>query len=262
MSQRLAHAYATDRPTQRRDGEFHACFIDLTQAFDRVSWDLLWQALRVSGAPEKLIQVIRALYNQSQIQLHTGPTETPQDPFHPTAGVRQGCVLSPPLFVLMFDFIIRSAMRGTNRLPECANWPVLGGALLALLGYADGIVLLARNMPTLRKRMQLVEEACTRAGMLVSTKTKLLHVNAPPVGHPALALRHFTIEEVTSFAYLGSEVNPGLDLEATVKDRLAKADSAFAQLRHIWDAHTPNSEPRVPRRPSPSPRNSLAHQGP
>jgi hypothetical protein len=44
---------------QTQTGQLHTCFIDLTQAFDRVSWDLLWHALRISGTPEPLITMIR-----------------------------------------------------------------------------------------------------------------------------------------------------------------------------------------------------------
>ena len=113
------------------------------------------------------------------------------------------------------------------------------GALLALLGYADDVVLIAKNMRGLQERMALLEQTCTRAGMILSDKTKLLHVNSTPgAAHPPLQLRNFTVEQVLSFAYLGSEVNLDQDLARTIRDRLAKASAAFARLGHIWDART------------------------
>ena len=154
-----------DRYKRKRDGELHACFVDLTQAFDRVSWDLLWQALRVSGAPDKLIQIIKTVYAQSKIWIRTEPTESPQAAFEPTAGVRQGCVLLSTLFILMFDFIIRAAMHGCNQLAERVNW--LGGVLLALLGYADDVVLIARISSS--SKTPAPEAGCTSAQRLDSS---------------------------------------------------------------------------------------------
>ena len=123
----FAYRILCDKFKIGRDGVLHACCIDLTQAFDRVDWPLLWHALRISGAPDKLIRVIQELYDQSEVRLRTEHTEQSQPPFHPTAGVRQGCVLSPTLFILAFEYIIRAATRGMPRFPECVNWPVLGG---------------------------------------------------------------------------------------------------------------------------------------
>jgi hypothetical protein len=228
-----------DRFRQKRDGTLHACFIDLTQAFDRISWELLWHALHISGAPDKLVRIIRLLYETSEIHLRTDASEQPQAPFHPTTGVRQGCILSPSLFILTFEYVIRAAMEGIRRYPECTNWPALGGALLALLGYADDIVLIATKMKGLQDRMAALERTCTRAGMLVSAKTKLQHVNAPPDAvHPPLALQTFTVEAVPTFTYLGSEVTPGQDTTATVQDRLTKAAAAFSRLGPIWNTRS------------------------
>ena len=52
----------TEKLRQTQGGQLHACFIGLTQAFDLVSWELLWHALRLSGTPEPLVHVPRALY--------------------------------------------------------------------------------------------------------------------------------------------------------------------------------------------------------
>ena len=87
---------------QKRDSALHTCFIDLTQAFDSVSWDLLWHALRISGAPESIIVVLQALYAQSAVRVRADSSEPEQGTFQPTAGVRQGVhpfpiTVRPPL---------------------------------------------------------------------------------------------------------------------------------------------------------------------
>ena len=68
----------------------------------------------------------------------------------------------------------------------------------------------------------------------------MLFVNPPPGTTPhAIQLRSLAVEPVTSFPYLGSEINESLNLEATGQDRLAKANAVFAQRRRIWAGHMP-----------------------
>ena len=55
--------------------------------------------------------------------------------------------------LLVFDYIVRVVMKGTVSFPERTHWPALGGCLLAILGYTDGIALIARNMNALQNRM-------------------------------------------------------------------------------------------------------------
>ena len=224
---------------QMQAGQLHTCFVDLTQAFDRVSWDLLWHALAISGTPERLISVIKAFYHGSSVTVRTHWSEPDQGSFTPTAGVRQGCVLSPTLFILMFDYILRLVMKGTTSYPERINWPVLGGSLLPLLGYADDIALIACNMPALQARMTQMASICSRANMQLSTKTKVQHLQAPGSSappQPNLQLPGLEIEATDTFLYLGSEVNSTLNLDAVIRDRLAKASAVFGQLARIWTA--------------------------
>ena len=99
-------------------------------------------------------------------------------------------------------------------------------------------------MTALVARMKKFDDICTRAGMTISTKTKLMHINPPSDDgspsatspHPShtLQLSHFTVDVVDRFTYLGSDVNTHLDLTSTIQDRLDKAGAVFARLSRLW----------------------------
>ena len=235
--QRLCEKY---RQTQA--SQLHTCFVDLTQAFDTVSWDLLWHTLQISGTPPRIITLLRTLYLGSTVKIRTHPSEPEQPTFTPTAGVRQGCVLSPTLFILMFDYVVRVALKGMDTFPERTHWPVLGGALLAILGYADDLALIARHLPALESRMHTLQTTCTRAGLILSDKTKIMShpgsESIPPT--TPLQLSGLTVEVVSKFKYLGAEVTATMMTESTIRARLAKASTAFALLSSIWrTSHLP-----------------------
>ena len=83
--------------------------------------------------------------------------------------------------------------------------------------------------------MLRIEDVCTCAGMSISTKPKVMHINVASGTPPTpLQLHSLNVEPVALFTYLWSEVNPTQDLSATIHARLRKADIVFAMFRRIW----------------------------
>ena len=83
----------------------HTCFIDYSKACDCVKHEKLWQTLQEMNFDNKIISLIKTLYEdqQSAVQLNNGTTEW----FHITNGKRRGCILSPHLFSLYTEGIMR-----------------------------------------------------------------------------------------------------------------------------------------------------------
>ena len=72
-------------------------FIDFEKAFDSVDRDMLWKILRHHGIPEKLINIIICQYKGSRCRVIHGGGLT--EAFEVKTGTRQGCMLSPFLFL-------------------------------------------------------------------------------------------------------------------------------------------------------------------
>ena len=83
------------------------CFIDYAKAFDCVDHNKLWKNLKEMGIPDHLTCLLRNLYSGQEGTVRTGHGTT--DWFQIAKRVRQGCILSPCLFNLYAEYIMRSA---------------------------------------------------------------------------------------------------------------------------------------------------------
>ena len=83
------------------------CFIDYAKAFNSVDYNKLWKILKEMGIPDHLTCLLRNLHTGQEATVRTGYGTT--DWFQIGKGVRQGCILSPCLFNLCAEYIIRNA---------------------------------------------------------------------------------------------------------------------------------------------------------
>ena len=83
------------------------CFIDYAKAFDSVDHNKLWKILQELGISDYLTCLLRNLYADQEATVRTGYGTT--DWFQIRKGVCQGCILSPCLFNLYAEYIMRNA---------------------------------------------------------------------------------------------------------------------------------------------------------
>ena len=80
-------------------------FIDYEKAFDRVHREALWKLLHYYGIPEKFITIIQKTYEGMSCRVvHCAPRQLSTG-FEVCTGVRQGCLLSPFMFLLAIDWV-------------------------------------------------------------------------------------------------------------------------------------------------------------
>ena len=172
-----------------------ACFIDVRKAYDRVWRDGLWRALWQKGVRGRMWRVLKEYYEkvQSAVRLDGGNTEW----FDVDVGVRQGCVISPMLFDVFVDQLAREV--------KALKLGVEAGAeRLALLLYADDIVVLANSVEELQRMMKAVEGFCKRWRLQVNmSKTKVVEFGARGVGKAKVYWKGEELEEVDEYKYLG-----------------------------------------------------------
>ena len=90
------------------------CFIDYAKAFDCVDHNKLWKILKEMGIPNHLTCHLRNLYAGQEATVRTGHGTT--DWFQIGKEVCQGCILSPCLFNLYAEYIMRDTIHGVAEL--------------------------------------------------------------------------------------------------------------------------------------------------
>ena len=85
----------------------YVCFIGYAKAFDCVDHNKLWKSLQKMGIPDHRTCLLRNLYAGEEATVRTGHGTT--DWFQIGKGIRQGCILSPCLFNLYAEYIMRNA---------------------------------------------------------------------------------------------------------------------------------------------------------
>ena len=85
---------------QEQNIDLYMTFVDLTKAFDTVSRDGLWKIMTKFGCPPRYIAMVRQFHDGMQARVQNDGEYS--EPFPVTNGVKQGCVMAPTLFSMMF----------------------------------------------------------------------------------------------------------------------------------------------------------------
>ena len=89
--------------------DLYVTLVDLTKAFDTVSCDGLLKIMTKFGCPPRYIAMVRQFHNGMQARVQNGGEYS--EPFPVTNEVKQGCVMAPTLFSMMFSTMLTDAFQ-------------------------------------------------------------------------------------------------------------------------------------------------------
>lgn len=199
--------YYTDRSTP-----IYACFLDLSKAFDLVSYDILWKKMHDLSIPEELVYIFKYWYlNQDNVVRWSNALS---EPYRLECGVRQGGRTSPKLFNCYVNALIEDL---SSTRVGCH----IDGVCLNNISYADDMVLLGASVCGLTRLLGVCERYAQSHGLLYNEKKSECMVfrarGEHPDTMPSIRLNDSNLKRVEQFKYLGhivtSDLRDDADLE-------------------------------------------------
>uniref|UniRef100_A0A8B9WP62 RNA-directed DNA polymerase n=1 Tax=Bos mutus grunniens TaxID=30521 RepID=A0A8B9WP62_BOSMU len=196
------------------------CFIDYAKAFDCVDHNKLWKILKEMGIPDHLTCLLRNLYAGQEATVRTGHGTT--DWFQIGKGVHQACILSPCLFNVYAEYIMRNA-----GLEEAQAGIKIAGRNINNIRYADDTTLMAESEEELKSLLMKVKEESKKVGLKLNIqKTKIM-----PSGLHGIDGK--TVETVSDFILGGSKITADGDCSHEIKRCLLLGRKVMTNLDSI-----------------------------
>ena len=144
------------------------CFIDYAKAFDCVDHNKLWKIVKEMEIPDHLTSLLRNLYTGQEATVRTGHGTT--DWFQIGKGGRRGCIVSPWLFNLYAEYIMRNA-----GLDEAQAGIKIARRNINNFRYAGDITLMVESEEELKSLLMKVKEESEKVGLKLNIqKTKIM----------------------------------------------------------------------------------------
>ena len=171
-------------------------FIDYAKAFDCVHHNKLWKILKEMGTPDHLTCLLRNLYADQEATVRVGHGTT--DWFQIGKGVHQGCILSPCLFNLYAEYIMRNA-----GLEETQAGIKIAGRNINNLRYADDTTLMAESKEELKSLLMKVKVESEKVGVKLNIQKTKIMASGPITSWETDGE---TVETGSDFIFLGSKI--------------------------------------------------------
>ena len=171
------------------------CSIDYAKAFYCVDHNKLWKILKEMGIPDHLTCLLRNLYAGQEATVRTGHGKT--DWFQIGKGVCQGCILSPCLFNLHAEYIMRNA-----RLDEAQTGIKIARRNINNLRYVDDTTFMAESEEELKSHLMKMKEDSEKVGLKLNIQKTKIMASGPIT---SWQIDGETVETVSDFIFLASK---------------------------------------------------------
>ena len=208
-------------------------FIDIKKAYDTVNREILWAKMKKYGIPNSIIEVIKSMYDGDSMVFAVGDVVTA--PLYPVRGLRQGCNLSPLLFLLYIAEL-------SDRLNAGSKDISLNGVFFNHLLFADDIVLVTNSYEIMMELHKIFNKWTKNFKMQMSIeKSKVVSTDGHegtlwPILGDAVDPEAYVMQQL-KYKYLGVEITPsmkgiGLEKSEVMVKRAAAYKGAVFSLSH------------------------------
>ena len=202
------------------------CFIVSAKAFDYVDHNNLWKILQELGIPDHLTCLFRNLHTGQEATVRTGHGTT--DWFQIGKGVRKGCILSPCLFNLYAECIMR------NTGLEVAEAGIkTAGRNINNLRYADDTTLMAESEEELKSLLMKVKEESEKVGLKLNIQKTKIMASGPMT---SWEIDGETVETVSDFIFWDSKITADGDCSHEIRRCLLHGRKGMTNLDSVLNS--------------------------
>ncbi|BHF83821.1 hypothetical protein SprV_0902696800 [Sparganum proliferum] len=194
-------------------------FVNLTKPFEKMNREGLWKVMQEFGCPERFIQMMRLLHDGMMARVTDNGAVS--EAFAVTNGVKQGCVLAPTLFSLMFSVILMDAYRDERpgiRIAYRTDGQLLNHRWMHFQSHVSTTtvheLLFADDWPSTPHR----ERTCKGAW-----------ISSTPPARSSVCVNRTQPQVVDSLTYLDSTLSRTTNIDDEVARRISKASQAFSR---------------------------------
>ena len=202
------------------------CLVDLEKAFDCVKYEKLLEILKDKGVDWRERRLISNLYMKQEVALRVGDNMT--EWFKIGRGVRQGCCLSPTLFNIYMEDMVRKCWERNKGVK-------IGGRSVKSVRFADDMIIFAENTQELNEMLKSLEEMEDLYGLRINhRKSKLMIIGEEEVMD--VVVRGEKLEQVEANKYLGTEISVDWRSEKEIRLRIGMAKQAYLRRRMVFNS--------------------------
>jgi hypothetical protein len=200
-----------------------ASFLDIQGAYDATIRPTAFRKYFLKGIRGRLWSVLWNTYKAALLYVKANDEESKM--FKTSVGLRQGSTLSPLLFNLFIDDVLRE-------LNETGLGVSTASMNISAVAFADDILLVSDSVQNLQNLLDQISEKASRLGLRFGiSKSNVVIFNAQYNYAHQFILQGQTIARTNGYNFLGSFVNESGDFSQHLRNRFEAADAKFFTLR-------------------------------
>jgi hypothetical protein len=188
--------------TRSEKRDLAIAFLDLTNAFGSVPHELIQHSLRKFGFQDEFLDIVSDIYQGSNMAVLTQTDQTAPIQLH--AGTKQGDPISPTLFNIAMEYLIRFHL-------ERSRGVRIINTSMKMMAFADDLAIFAKSANQLQLELDKLVETATKLNLIFNPKkcaVLILQNGNPCVAHPITisGKRLTSLGENDTYKYLGVKI--------------------------------------------------------